>query len=216
MQTLPVFPLNTVLFPDASLPLRIFEPRYRQLLKRCLDGDRRFGVSLIKAGPEVRGSAEPFEIGTVARILHVDDEDKGTIPIETVGEERIRISNLDRSNPYLVADVEALPENVDPLSEKAMEVARAAADKYLRLLLTMQGEWQERLELPKAPLALSYFLGTMLLAQPARVRQALLEADPVSRRLRVGTMAIEEATRSLQSSLMRSGPGKSRSVFGLN
>ena len=54
-ETLPIFPLNTVLFPGAPLPLRIFEPRYREMLKRCLDGGRRFGVVLIKSGPEVGG-----------------------------------------------------------------------------------------------------------------------------------------------------------------
>ncbi|MCH8222137.1 MAG: LON peptidase substrate-binding domain-containing protein [Chloroflexi bacterium] len=73
-ETLPIFPLNTVLFPGAPLPLRIFEPRYREMLKRCLDGDRRFGVALIKSGPEVGGPAEPHDVGTVARIERVRDE----------------------------------------------------------------------------------------------------------------------------------------------
>ena len=73
-ETLPIFPLNTVLFPGAPLPLRIFEPRYREMLQACLEADRRFGVALIKSGQEVGESAEPYEIGTVARIEKVSDE----------------------------------------------------------------------------------------------------------------------------------------------
>ncbi|MDP6513158.1 MAG: LON peptidase substrate-binding domain-containing protein, partial [SAR202 cluster bacterium] len=66
---LPLFPLNSVLFPGASIPLQIFEDRYKQMLRDCLDADSRFGVVLIKSGREVGGSAEPHATGTVAQIV---------------------------------------------------------------------------------------------------------------------------------------------------
>lgn len=216
MRNLPLFPLNTVLFPGATLPLRIFEQRYKAMLNRCMEDDRRFGVVLIKSGEEVGSSADPFEVGTVARIVSVGSDEKGVIPIETVGEQRFRINLVDRSNPYLVGEVTMMEDDVDASAGRVSKSARRLAEAHLRLLLAVQGEWRGEFALPDEPVQLSYFLGTLLLSQPTRVRQALLEADPVSRRLRVGSMAIEEATRELEVGLMRAGPGRSRSVFGLN
>ena len=217
MRTLPLFPLNTVLFPDAPLPLRVFEPRYRELLDRCLEEDRRFGVVLIRSGREARGPLpEAFEVGTIARIIKVDEEMNGAIPVEVVGESRFAVSRLDRSHSYLVGEVDILNEEVD--RDAATETKRAyrATQDYLRLLFTVQGEWRRELDLPTDPVTLSFFLGTVLLAHPAPLRQSLLEATPVSRRLRVGAKAVEEATRGLRENVMRAGPGRDRSVFGLN
>ena len=143
-ETLPIFPLNTVLFPGAPLPLRIFEPRYREMLKRCLDGDRRFGVALIKSGPEVGGPAEPHDVGTVARIERVRDQEMGTIPIFARGEERFRIVGLDRSQPYLIGEVESLGDELDAAAGPAADRARAAADEYIRCCLP----WGTGLEPP--------------------------------------------------------------------
>src|SRR6478672_4324189 len=66
---LPMFPLGTVLLPFAHLPLHIFEPRYRALVKDCLAGDGEFGVVLIERGHEVGGGDVRFGVGTVARIV---------------------------------------------------------------------------------------------------------------------------------------------------
>ncbi|MCH7741017.1 MAG: LON peptidase substrate-binding domain-containing protein [Chloroflexi bacterium] len=215
-ETLPIFPLNTVLFPGAPLPLRIFEPRYRKMLERCLRADRRFGVVLIKNGPEVGGTAEPYDVGTVARIENVRDEDGGAIPVFTRGEERFRIISLDRSGDYLVGDIELLSDKVDAAAGPAADLARKAADEYIRLLLTIQGEWHRILELPTDPLKLSYFLGTVLLGLDGAVRQKILETDPVSSRLTLAARAISEAATELQKTVMRAGPGRERTVFGAN
>ena len=69
---LPLFPLNVVMFPNTSIPLQIFEDRYKQMLRDCLDGDSRFGVTLIKEGAEVGDPATPHSVGTVADIVHVN------------------------------------------------------------------------------------------------------------------------------------------------
>src|SRR5437879_8950789 len=68
-ELLPLFPLTTVLFPEMLLPLHIFEPRYRLLVRRCMDDDRPFGVVLIRSGQEVGATAEPHAIGTQAKIM---------------------------------------------------------------------------------------------------------------------------------------------------
>jgi len=65
---LDLFPLHTVLFPHMRLPLHIFEPRYRVMIRACIDEERPFGVALIRSGEEVGGPAEPHGVGTTARI----------------------------------------------------------------------------------------------------------------------------------------------------
>ena len=72
--SLPLFPLGSVLFPGMLLPLHVFEPRYRLLLKRAVQNERPFGIVLIKSGAEVGGPAEPHRIGTTARVV-------GTTPL---------------------------------------------------------------------------------------------------------------------------------------
>ncbi|MEY2464632.1 MAG: ATP-dependent Lon protease, partial [Acidimicrobiaceae bacterium] len=68
MSELPMFPLGTVLFPSVFLPLHVFEPRYREMTRHCLDTQREFGVVLIERGSEVGGDDVRTQVGTVARI----------------------------------------------------------------------------------------------------------------------------------------------------
>jgi Lon protease-like protein len=215
-ETIPIFPLNTVLFPGALLPLRIFEPRYRQMLERCLAANKRFGVALIKSGEEVGAFASPYEMGTVARIERVDEENRGSIPIIARGVERFRIVSLNYSLPYLVADVTLLEEVVDEAAERAAAHAREEVDRYIRLLLAVRGEWRRQLELPNDPLKLLYFLSTVLLGLSGETRQRILEAEPVSNRLKVAGGALREAAGELEKTVMRAGPGDYRSIFGAN
>src|SRR5215216_2373888 len=82
---LPLFPLNTVLFPSLPLPLHIFEERYKLMIGTCAVTDNLFGVCLIKEGVEVGGPAEPFEIGTVARIAEIERMPDGRMNLMTFG-----------------------------------------------------------------------------------------------------------------------------------
>ena len=101
-----LFPLNVVLFPNAILPLHVFEERYKIMIKHCLEDDSKFGIVLIKSGEEVGGDAEPFETGTVARVSSVRMLDEGQMSLTVVGEERFRIKSLSHSMPYLEGFVE--------------------------------------------------------------------------------------------------------------
>ena len=70
--SLPLFPLNTVLFPGQVLPLHVFEPRYRKMIATCIEQGAPFGVALIQDSEQVGGPTKPYEVGTTARITQVE------------------------------------------------------------------------------------------------------------------------------------------------
>jgi Lon protease-like protein len=111
----PLFPLNTVLFPGGPLPLRIFEPRYLDMVSDCLKNDTPFGVLLIREGGET-GSATTHEIGTLARISDWYQGSDGLLGITAIGEQRFRLvsshcrpSGLNVGEVEVLADEPALP-----------------------------------------------------------------------------------------------------------
>ncbi|HSV86283.1 MAG TPA: LON peptidase substrate-binding domain-containing protein, partial [Levilinea sp.] len=115
---LPLFPLNTVLFPGVPIQLHIFEGRYKLLVRYCLEKNEPFGVALIRKGMEALAAlAEPYPIGCTARIVEIEPLDSGNMNLTALGDERFEIKALDRSMPYLIAKVEAKPL----VSERALE-----------------------------------------------------------------------------------------------
>jgi len=184
MSKLPLFLLNTVLFPGMVLPLQIFEERYKQMIGACLEEGCRFGVVLIRSGEEVGGPAEPFEVGTRARIARVERLKDGGMNLLTIGEERFRIVRLGQQEPYLVGDVAEVKdvhEHVFELEEPADKVAALFAE-YYRLTTVMRGAWQRAIGLPREPERLAYLVAAQLQA-PAPVKQKLLETTSLRDRL---------------------------------
>jgi Lon protease-like protein len=111
MTHLPLFPLQTVLFPGGLLPLRVFEARYMDMVTRCLREDSVFGVNLIAEGKEVGRPAAPHRTGTSARIARCDADDAGILHVEVVGERRFRIERTEvGANGLLSGEVEWLAE----------------------------------------------------------------------------------------------------------
>ena len=110
---LAMFPLGSVLFPGLGLPLRVFEPRYREMIADCLDGDRSFGVVLIERGSEVGGGEVRLRVATVARILDVSLQDDGTLGVFAVGTERVEVLEWLPDDPYPVAIVTPLLDHDD-------------------------------------------------------------------------------------------------------
>jgi Lon protease-like protein len=88
---LPLFPLNTVLFPGGVLPLRVFEARYIDMVRECMKHEAPFGVVRIKSGKEVGQAAEPEAVGCLAHITQWDMQDLGVLLLRTQGGERFRI-----------------------------------------------------------------------------------------------------------------------------
>jgi hypothetical protein len=108
---IPLFPLDTVLFPGGPLPLRIFEARYLDLVSRCMRDGSGFGVVTIVEGPEAGAPATTSEVGTYARIVDFSQQPDGLLGIVARGERRFRILAHRRARDGLnLADVEWLPE----------------------------------------------------------------------------------------------------------
>src|SRR5918911_264681 len=131
LYNVPVFPLNTVLFPSLPLPLHIFEERYRLMIGTCAVTDREFGVCLIKEGVEVGGPAEPFAIGTVARIAEIERLPDGRMNLLTFGTTRFRILEIVRREPYLIGRVASLERTADQPDDALVQ---DVADRLLAYL----------------------------------------------------------------------------------
>jgi Lon protease-like protein len=120
-----MFPLSTVLFPGAILPLHVFEPRYRRLMADCVAGDHRFGVVLITRGSEVGGGDQRADTGTVARITGMTELEDGRMMVVAQGTHRLRVEEWLPDDPYPHAIVNELAG--DDQAADAGDAADAAA-----------------------------------------------------------------------------------------
>jgi Lon protease-like protein len=106
----PLFPLGTVLFPGGPLPLRIFEPRYLDMLSDCLKNDRPFGVLLIREGDET-GLATTYEVGTLAKIVDWYQGSDGLLGVTAIGGQRFRLTaNQQQADGLNVGECDLLPD----------------------------------------------------------------------------------------------------------
>jgi Lon protease-like protein len=123
-----------VLFPYAVLPLHVFEPRYRVMTRRCLDGDREFGVVLIERGSEVGGGDVRFGVGTIARIVQVADTPDGGYALATVGLHRFQVVRWLPDDPFPHAEIEQLDEPAPTSADfEARDAARSAFADVIEL-----------------------------------------------------------------------------------
>ena len=186
---LPLFPLNTVLFPGQVLPLHIFEERYRLMIRRCLAEDLPFGVVLIKRGDEVAtaegDAAEPYSVGTIARIIESTHLNNGAMNIVTVGVERFRIRKLLRDQPYLRGEVVSMPmANPDDAAvEAAAERVKEQVERYIDLIAEAAGLQIQIDESPSAAQQIGY-LAAITMQIDNREKQDLLGSASVSGMLR--------------------------------
>ncbi len=185
---LPLFPLETVLFPGTTLPLHVFEPRYRELVARCLEHDEPFGVCLILEGEEVGGPAIPRRVGTEAGIIACQRYRDGRYDIVVEGRRRFEIVETDRSRRYLQADVRFLPEmegGAEP------ELADAVAQLFHGWIegAELQGQaiadetWKE-----VAPGILAYRIAAVLPLEDGTKQELLETPDPDVRLRKVANL----------------------------
>ena len=121
---LPLFPLSTVLFPDGRLGLRIFEPRYLDMVSHCMREDGTFGVCLIRQGNEAGEPAEPHVIGTEARIVDWERNDDGLLGLTIHGQRRFQVdSTRVESDKLLVGEVTWLEDEVVSLPDEYSPIA---------------------------------------------------------------------------------------------
>lgn len=127
--TIPLFPLpNVVLFPDVFLPLHIYEPRYRQMTRAALDGDRLIGMVLAKSTDQ---PDEFYPVGCAGVITHVEEIDGGRYNIVLRGLQKFRILGVDETaaTPYRIARIEAIPEG--PFDKVELKGERARLEALL-------------------------------------------------------------------------------------
>jgi Lon protease-like protein len=176
MFDLPLFPLNTVLFPGMPLNLHIFEERYKRMVRICLQTRQPFGVVLIKHGFESYGPiAKPHYIGCTARILESEPLSDGRMNIVALGQKRFRILSLDYERAYLVGRVELYPlERSHPefLEQKGNRL-RPMIRRYMQILTEASEANLDPRHLPHDPLVLAY-LAAVLLQIPPEQKQKLL------------------------------------------
>jgi uncharacterized protein len=203
-ETLPLFPLGTVLYPGLLLPLHIFEDRYRQLVRDLLDGPepRRFGVIAIRKGREtgVEGISSLHEIGCTATLRQVAEHDDGRFDLVTVGTQRFRLLELDDSRPYLQGEVDLLAEDAgdEAAAEVAAEAVRRGFRAYLNAL-TARGATQVSVpDLPANPVQLSYLVAASVIIDLGDQQALLAEPDAAAR------LAAERALLSRETSMLRS------------
>jgi Lon protease-like protein len=180
MLELPLFPLQTVLFPGSPLFLHIFEDRYKWMVRLCQETSQPFGVVLIRRGVEALGPlAEPHAIGCTARIVDVQPLSEGRLNIKTVGEERFRILSLrSETSPYWIGEIEYHPlTNREPVAfDRAVEALRPIVLRYLQLI-EQSGKIQIKLEkLPEDRVRFTY-MASSLLQIPADSKQELLSIE---------------------------------------
>ena len=207
-EPLPLFPLTTVLFPEMLLPLHIFEPRYRLLVRRCMDDDRPFGVVLIRSGQEVGASAEPHAVGTEAKIMAVSPLSDGRSYIVVRGLRRFVVEQaIPDAEPYLVGRVRYLDEREgDDVSARAA-VAVEAYGQYLVAVMAVtddaRGDRAIVDELATvSPREAAYRIAASL-AVDATDRQRLLELSTDAERLEAEKNLLERETMLLRDLLVR-------------
>jgi uncharacterized protein len=182
---MPMFPLGTVLFPGAVLPLHVFEPRYREMVRQCLDStEHEFGVVLIERGAEVGGGDFRSMFGTVARMLQVAEMDDGRYALVTVGTRRIRINAWVPDDPYPLADVDDWPDvdNDGPELEQRVHTV-AARVRRINALASELGDphADATTEISEDPLVASYHLAALAPIGPADQQRLLAATGPRER-----------------------------------
>ena len=183
-----VFPLNTVLFPDGLLPLRVFEQRYIEMTKACLRDERPFGVCLIREGKEVGQAAVPEPVGCLARIVHWEMPQLGVFQLLARGGERFRIREMRvEPNQLIVASVQAIApdsgrEPVDPDCGHLLRtiIEKAGAERFPAPLRLDDAAW------------VGYRLAEVMPIDAA-IRQELLEITDAQERLaRLGRILADQ------------------------
>jgi uncharacterized protein len=220
-EMLPLFPLGTVLYPGLLLPLHVFEERYRMLVRDLLDTPepRSFGVIAIRKGREtgVDGVSALYEVGCVAVLRQVTELPDGRFELVTVGTQRFRLKELDRSGPYLRGELELLPEQAGARAA-AGETVRAVQDAFRGYLEALAGRGVVQVgtpALPDEPVMLSYLVAASMVVDLAD-RQALLAEPDAMARLAAERSLLQRETTMLRTLTSAPAPELRYSPYSSN
>ncbi|HEY6329023.1 MAG TPA: LON peptidase substrate-binding domain-containing protein [Blastocatellia bacterium] len=189
MNELPIFPLATVLFPGAVLPLHIFEDRYKAMMQHAIDHSGQFGLSYREDAAVARETLpEVGSVGCVAKVKAVIPLEEGRMNILTIGLLRYHVVEFLEKEPFLIARISALTDDIEPDADlsRLQEDTREMTGQFLKLLQTLSDVSNEsNLELPENPEALSMIVSSTLPIED-KEKQRLLEMT--STRLRLSSI----------------------------
>jgi hypothetical protein len=200
---LPMFPLGSVLLPYAVMPLHVFEPRYRALVRHVLDGDQEFGVVLIERGSEVGGGDARFGVGTLAHVVQCAQLPDGRYALAVVGATRVRVERWLPEDPFPRAEIVELPEPDGDGDVPALLDAALGALRDLRaLVVELQGaesvdaDFEPRVSADPAQAA--YEIAALAPLGPLDV-QRVLELPDTASRLQVLRTSFDDHASLLRS-----------------
>lgn len=178
MDRIPIFPLQSILFPQTDFGIHVFEDRYRALVAECLQSGEGFGVVLIRHGNEVGGPADPHDVGTLAQISAHARLPDGRYLLEVEGGRRFRLHSMNGGAPYPQATISWMSEPVGDFgrARQTGEAVSALLDEYRRRL------GLEPVSLPSSPVARSYAVASSLRIDVPEL-QSLLETEAADDRL---------------------------------
>lgn len=220
-ETLPLFPLGSVLYPGLVLPLHIFEDRYRQLVGDLLagPGSPQFGVIAIRHGREtgIDGVSALYETGCTAVVSQVEPYEDGRYDLITVGAQRFRLLSLGEQEPYFRGEIEFLADEPGDEAEAALAVpaVQQSFRDYVDLLAERGGARVTLPDLPDEPVPLSYLVAAAAVVD-LPVQQALLEEPDAHRRLVAERALLSREMQLLRSLTSAPAPGLRYSPYSQN
>jgi len=203
-EPLALFPLNVVIVPGLVLPLHIFEPRYRAMVRDLLHkadpASREFGIATVREGRsfDSQGISALYPVGTATVLREVTELPDGRFDILTTGTRRFRLVDVDRSADLAMASVEFLEEATEPGDELIAAQTALAFDRYRQLLGGRMDADEtagvDQQDLPEDPTVLSYLV-TAAMVLPWAERQDLLAAPDTATRLRFAIELLQRENR---------------------
>ena len=198
---LPMFPLSTVVFPGMSVPLHVFEDRYRMLVNHLLAVEdptqRVFGTVAIREGYEVgdHGAQSVYRVGCILQLTEVERLEDGTFDIVAVARERMKLEEMQRGADFPQGVVATVPEPEVQVPAEVLDRARSTFTAFRAAMTELQGDPFSG-TLPRDPDYLAWTLSA-LTPLPMAERQSLLEAEDATERLVLVTRLLTEELRAI-------------------
>ncbi|MCY7399843.1 MAG: LON peptidase substrate-binding domain-containing protein [Nocardioides sp.] len=198
---LPMFPLNSVVFPGMTLPLLVFEDRYRMLVSHLLTiedpAQRIFGTVAIREGYEVgdHGAQSVYRVGCVLQLTEAERQPDGSFEIVAVGRERLVLDHMERGGDFPLGMASMVAEPAIEVPEPILTRARATFTAYRAAMVELQGDPFSG-TLPRDPDYLAWTLSA-LAPLPMAERQSLLEAEDATERLILVTRLLGDELRAI-------------------
>lgn len=223
LQAIPLFPLDIVLFPRMVLPLHIFETRYRQLVKDCVQSGEPFGLIWTEGEPLDLRANRPL-IGTKAVLTEVTPLSDGRYNINTVGSERFWLKRLSYENLYLTGHVEPFPpkDAETPAAYARMNTLLPLLHHYLSLLSQAAEQEITLDESPDDPSALAFTVAVLYQGQNWRKQELLsIQSIPLLLQKEIDWLRVENPI--IEEMLLQKAKGKisplisgSLAMYGVN